>query len=202
MEMPESKQQQPTADVCEATLWYLRSKAKHLPKAEVHEFARWLRRSPENASALLQIAAIERSAGPFDRAAPLGIPERRALSLIYYKHVKRQYLYPKFGLLTIALGSVAAWMFLQDPRPLKIALVAVACFVLMLVRERVLRYRVKHGYFGGTESEVRDFVKFIAAYRGDIDFTDQGGKRRPSLVPEPSDRASSAASAPSGVVPK
>jgi len=200
MEMPESKQQQPTADVCEATLWYLRSKAKRLPKAEVHEFARWLRRSPENASALLQIAAVERSAAPSDRVAPLGLPERRALSLIYYKHVKRQYLYPKFGLLTIALGGVAGWMFLDDLAPLKIAAVAVLCFVLMLAREAVLRYRVERGYFGGTESEVRDFVKFIAARRGDIDFTGQGGKRRPSLVPEPSKTASSATSAATGVV--
>src|SRR5687767_15999921 len=60
MEMPEGKQQPPKADLHEAVLWYLRSKAKHLPTEEMHEFVSWLRRSPANASALLRIAEEDR----------------------------------------------------------------------------------------------------------------------------------------------
>jgi hypothetical protein len=193
MDMPEGKLPQPKAEVCEAALWYVRWAGRHPPTEEMHEFRSWLRRSPENVAAVLQLATMDRQAIPqrmldrvlrLDPAGPLA-SSKRALSLTYYKHIKRQYLYPKIGLLTVAVGGVAGWMFLDDVRPLKIAAVAVVCFLLLLVREAVLRFRVENGYFGGTESEVRDFVKFIIGRRGDIDFTDQGGKRRPSLVPEP-----------------
>jgi hypothetical protein len=217
MEMPEGKQQPPKADLHEAVLWYLRSKAKQLPTEEMHEFVSWLRRSPANASALLRIAEEDRRVVPrrhwmgrFNRALGRVLrrgradssesSKHRALSLSYYKHVRRQSLYPKIGLLFVTLSGVSGWMFLDDVRPLKIGAVALACFLLMLVREFVLRLRIEKGYFGGTESEVREFVAFIRACRDDIDFTDEGGKRRPSLVPEPPAPKSgtSAASAPTG----
>lgn len=195
MEMPEGKQRQPNAEVCEAALWYLRSKAKELSPDEMREFWRWVQGSPKNLATLLQFADID------PRVIPR-IELTHALSLTYYKHVKRQTLYPKIGLIAVALCGVACWMFLDDLRPLKIAAVAVACFLLMLVREAVLRFRVENGYFGGTESEVRDFLEFITKRRGEIDFTDQGGKRRPALVPEPPPPNSdtSAAAAPTGVL--
>ena len=124
----------------------------------------------------------------------------RTLSLSYLKHVKRRHLLPKIGLLAVALCGRAGWMFLQDVRPLKIAAVCGVCFLLLLVREAVIGFRVMKGFFGSTESEVRDFVKFIASHRGDIDFTDAGGKRRPSLVPEPAELTS--APNATGVLPE
>jgi len=217
MEIPEGKQRQSNADLYEAALWYLRSKAKDLPTEEMQEFASWLQRSPENASALLRIAEVEgcviprRRAGRFKQivARALGLElahtqttsKHRALSLSYYKHMRQKSQYPKIGLLLVALCGVGTWMFLGDARPAKIAVVAFACFALLMIREAVVRFRVEHGYFGNTESEVRDFVKYIVARRGDIDFTDQGGKRRPSLVPEPRpDSATPTTPAPSGVL--
>lgn len=217
MEMPEGKQQPPKADLHEAVLWYLRSKAQHLPTEEMHEFVSWLRRSPANAAALLRIAEEDRRVVPRrqgrytrvlrrvlrrGRAESSGSAKRRALSLSYYNHVRRQSLYPKIGLLVVTLCGVCGWMFLDDVRPAKIAAVAFGCFLLMMIREFVLRLRIEKGYFGGTESEVRDFVAFITACRDDIDFTDEGGKRRPTLVPEPSSPKSgtSAASAPTGAL--
>lgn len=214
MEMPEGKQRQPNADLYEAALWYLRSKAKDLPTEEMQEFASWLRRSPENASALLRIAEVEGCVIPHRRAGrvkqilarALGLEiaisqamsKHRALSLSYYKHVRQKSRYPKIGLLVVALCGVGAWMFLGDTRPAKIAAVAIACFVLLMIREAVVRFRVEQGYFGSTESEVRDFVRYVVARRTDINFTDQGGKRRPSLVPEP--RPDSATPASTGVL--
>src|SRR5687768_14224696 len=56
MAIPDGKQRQPDADLSEAMIWYMRSKAKHLPAEEMREFERWLHRAPENASALLSIA--------------------------------------------------------------------------------------------------------------------------------------------------
>lgn len=188
MEMPEGKQRQPNA-LHEAAIWYLRSMAKHLSSNEREELASWLRQSPEHASAFFLIRRV------VQRAKPRRATKHRALSLIYYKHVKQRSLYPKIGLLAIAVCGAAAWMFLDDARPLKIGVFAFACFLALVLRDVVVGFRVANGYFGSTESEVRDFIKFITAHRGDIDFTDSGGKRRPSLVPE------SAQSAPTPAEP-
>jgi hypothetical protein len=218
MEMPDGKQRQPRADLSEAALWYLRSKAKHLPTEEIQEFASWLRRSPENASALLSIATRDhqrhfrrRATITFkqalmhvlrmDRANSHAHTQHRTLSYRYFDHVKRKYFLPKLALLAVCACGVAGWIFLQDVRLLKIAIVAFVGFLLLMIREAVIGFRVVSGYFGSTESEVRDFVKFITAHGGEIDFTDQGGERQPSLVQEPpSDSKASTASAPTGAL--
>lgn len=214
MEMPDGKERQPAVDISEAALWFLRSKAKYLQADEMQEFSSWLRRSPENAAALLTLAKMDRRVVPrrrstsrfkqaltgwlrWERAETQTTTKHRALSLSYLKHVRQKHFLPKIGLLAVAVCGVAGWMFLGDVRPLKIAVVSFVCFLLLMVREAVIGFRVMNGYFGSTESEVRDFVEFIAAHRGDIDFTDQGGRRRPSLVPEPPQTNS--APAPTGV---
>lgn len=176
--MPDGKQRQPSADLCEAALWYLRSKAKYLPTEEMQEFSSWLRRSPENASALLLIAtrdhrrAYRQSATNRFKQALVCVlrrdrvqsrAEHRSLARRYFDHVKRKYLLPKIGLLAVAACGVAGWMFLDDVRSLQIAAVAFVGLVLLMIKEAVIGLRVVSGYFGSTESEVRELIKFIAA---------------------------------------
>jgi ferric-dicitrate binding protein FerR (iron transport regulator) len=179
MEMPGGKQRQSNADLSEAALWYVRSKAKYLPTDEIRELASWLRRSPENASALLAIATrdhqrisgqsathrlkqavacVLRGARAKSQAA-----EHRALAHRYFDHVKRKYLLPKRGLCVIATVGLAAWMFLDDVRSLQIAAAAFAGFLLLKVKEAVIGFRIVSGYFGTTETEARDLIEFIQA---------------------------------------
>ncbi len=217
MEMPEGKQQRPNA-LHEAVLWYLRSAGKSLSASEQDELESWLRRSPENVSAFFLTRAVvrrtirhRRSKGRIERilarvlhldgSATFASLKQRALSSSYYTHVNQQSVFPKIGLNGMALCGVVTWLFLDDVRPLKMAAVAFACFVLLKAREAVIGFRVAQGYFGSTESEVRDFVKFIVAHRRDIDFTDQGGKRRPSLVPNPA-QTGSGLTAHTGALPE
>lgn len=199
----------------------MRSKAKHLPAEEMREFESWLRRSPENASALLSIAARDRHGKSRHRStnrlkrvlrqvlrqdsrASEASAERGAISKDYFKHLRKKYLLPKIALLATALCGVAGYLFLQDDRLLQVSGIAFGCFSLLWIREVVVGLRIKHGYFGSTESEVRDFVTYISRYRDEIDFTDEGGKRRPALVPEPRlpHSTTSASSAPTGVLPE
>lgn len=187
--MPEGKQRPPNA-LHEAAIWYLRSMAKHLPSSERDELASWLRQSPEHASAFYLISRVVR------RARPRRASAHHTLSQSYYKHVKRQYLYPKIGLLAIALCGVAGGMFLGEARLWQVGAFAFACWGALKLREWVVSYRIEKGYFGSMESEVRDFIEFIATHRRDIDFTGQGGRRRPALVPESSQSASAAPAAP------
>jgi ferric-dicitrate binding protein FerR (iron transport regulator) len=180
MEMPDGKQRHSNADVSEAALWYVRSKAKYLPTDEVRQFASWLRRSPENASALLAIATRDRQrlSGQNathrlkqalvcvlrkDRAKSQARVEHRALAYRYFDHVKRKYLFPKLGLLAVALCGVAGWMLVDDVRSLKIAAAAFAGFVLLKIKEAVIGFRIVSGYFGTNETEARDLIKFIQA---------------------------------------
>lgn len=214
MAMPDGKQRRPEADLSEAIIWYMRSKAKHLPAEEMREFESWLHGSPENAAALLTLAEREhhitarrRSTSKLtqararlllmDRPGSQISTEHSAISHDYFRHLKRKYLLPKIGLLAATVCGVAGWMFLLDTRLLKVAAVAFGCFLLVMIREAVVGYRVANGYFGTTESEVRDFIKFITAHRDRIDFTDEGGTRRPGLVPEPQQPGSAASAAPS-----
>lgn len=198
MEMPDGKRRQPDAD-SEAMIWYMRSKAKHLPAEEMREFERWLHGAPENASALLAIA--ERDRRVISRV-PSADSKQQSISYEYLRHLKKQYFLPKMGLLAATLCGVAGWIFLQDLRLLKLAAVSFGCFALLIIREFVVGFRIASGYFGSTESEVRDFIQFITAHRHDIDFTDDSGKRRPALVadsPAP-DSTPSAASSPTGAL--
>ena len=100
MEMPDGKQRQPDVDLSEAVIWYMRSKAKHLPVEEMHEFESWLQRSPENATVLLTLAEREHRV----------TARRRSASRL--RRVPA-YLLAKIGLLAAALCAVAGWMFLH-----------------------------------------------------------------------------------------
>lgn len=189
MEIPDGKQKQPDADLSEAMIWYMRSKAKRLAAAEMREFESWLHRAPENASALLTIAEREhhatshrRSTSRLNRArvrierlnrvASQASTKLGAISQDYLRHLKKRYFWPKLGLLTATACSAAGWLIYQDTRLLKIGTVAFVCFLLLTIREAVVGFRIANGYFGTTESEVRDFISFVGAHRNDIDFTD------------------------------
>jgi hypothetical protein len=180
MEMPDGKQRQPAADLSEAALWYVRSKAKYLPTQEIHEFSNWLRRSPQNASAWTSIATRDKhrfargsATNRFKQALLLGIDrgesqtEHRGLSHRYLDHLKRKYLWPKLGLFAVAGCGLAGGLFLDDARSMKIAAAALVGLVLLKVKEIVVGFRIVSGYFGSTESEVRDFLQFITAHYGD-----------------------------------
>lgn len=193
MEMPDGKQRHPNADLSEAALWYVRSKAKDLPTQEIHEFSSWLRRSPQNASAWLSIATRDRqrisgvSARSRLKQALLRVlgtdrgksqTGRNSLSHRYLDHLKRKYLFAKLGLIAVAMCGLGGWMFLDDVRSAKIAAAALVGFLLLKVKEVVVGFRVVSGYFGSTESEVREVLKYITARYGD----DTGQKEESALT--------------------
>lgn len=182
MEMLDGKQRLPNADLSEAALWYVRSKAKYLPTEEIHEFSSWLRRSPHNASAWLSIATRDHqrisrvsARSRFKQALVrvLGTnraksqTERSSLSHRYLEHLKRKYLSAKLGLIAVAACGLGGWMFLEDVRSAKIGAAALVGFLLLKLKEIVVGFRVVSGYFGSTESEVRDFLQYITAHYGD-----------------------------------
>lgn len=49
---------------------------------------------------------------------------------------------------------------------------------LLLIREKLVQFRVNSGFYGQNESEAREIINFILSNSNDIDFTD-GGKKKP-----------------------
>jgi hypothetical protein len=191
----------------EAAYWYLRSIDEKLSLAEKREFVCWLRRSPANISELLQISKFatrnDRVVFRFLRTRPdaqHGRSRKLALSLTYFSHLKRQHLYSKLMLLSVALCTIVVGFIVESTRSLSLAGISLACFALLSIKELLVGYRVSKGFFGSTESEARDLVQFIIDNANEIDFTDGDGKRRPPLVTEPQHSVISGQPAPGGVL--
>lgn len=55
---------------------------------------------------------------------------------------------------------------------------------LLLLKEFIIGFRIKKGFFGSTREEARTLVDFIFQHSEDIDFTDGNGKLRKALLPE------------------
>lgn len=109
----------------------------------------------------------------------------RTLSECYLDDVKRRSRYPKILLLSFAALAAGTSLIMKDLRYLGPAGMSVTFFLLMVLREAVLTVRVRRGFFGSVESEVRDLIRFIVENADNSDFTDEGGRRRPIWVREP-----------------
>ena len=55
---------------------------------------------------------------------------------------------------------------------------------LLFLKEALLEYRIRNGYFGTNRSEARELIEFLVKNSDDIDFTDGSGKLRRALEPE------------------
>jgi hypothetical protein len=193
----------------EAVYWYVRATQGDLSLADSRKLMYWLRRSPENISEMLRISDVSRSLckvldihavhfGParrHDRITSRFLRLRSearhrnsrkiALSLTYFSHLRRQHVYSKLTLLSVALCAVGLGLILENTQSLSLAGISLASLALLIIKEFVVGYRVSKGFFGSTESEARDLVQFIMENANEIDFTDGDGKRRPPLVTEP-----------------
>lgn len=50
--------------------------------------------------------------------------------------------------------------------------------LLIIIKDKVISYRLRNGLFGKNESEAREIIHFILENRNDIDFTDGGNSKR------------------------
>ncbi len=64
---------------------------------------------------------------------------------------------------------------------------AAAFFLLVVLKEVVVGYRVSRGFFGRTDSEARTLIRFLVEQSDHIDFDDFNGRRRPAFEPAPPD---------------
>lgn len=62
--------------------------------------------------------------------------------------------------------------------------VPLVLYLLLLLRDVVLQYRITHGLFGSNEYEAHALIEFLLENADKTDFTDGTGKLKPIFLPE------------------
>ena len=103
-----------------------------------------------------------------------------------------------FVLLPVLAALTVASVMTKDQRMISVACV-VAVFVLAAhARQAVFRWRVVHGYFGSSEHEVRELLRFALTHPFPGDFFDGGSMLPAFAVGERPETATTWANDPSG----
>jgi hypothetical protein len=79
-----------------------------------------------------------------------------------------------------------------EMRAASVVFILAACLGLTLLKEFVVEVRIWMGWFGTTEWEARELVRFFLRNAADADLFDDDGKRRRVLLPEPPEGRQSA----------
>lgn len=118
------------------------------------------------------------------RRLPSGVLKKNnaAISLTYLAYLRKLNSFPKLALSVTAGLSAVCHIWYPDLQILPIALVCIVFLVLIMVREAVIEFRVRMGYFGTQRSEAREIIKFMLVNADNMDFTDDGGGPRKTLL--------------------
>lgn len=111
-------------------------------------------------------------------------PKEVAISLTYLGHLRRSSASTKIALALAASFGAVAHLRYPDLSLLPIALVCTSILALILLKEMIVEFRVRRGYFGTTRSEAKDLIAFMIANARDIDFHDDSGTLRKALIPQ------------------
>jgi hypothetical protein len=130
-------------------------------------------------------------------------PKEVAISLTYLNHLKRSSASTKAALAITSLMGVVVHLRLRhtDPTFLSVAMACTVTLALIQLKETLLEYRVRKGYFGTTRSEAKALIAFMVTNAKDIDFHDDSGSLRKALTPEKGNAAGSSSIVAPGQVP-
>ncbi|RWX48247.1 hypothetical protein VT98_11713 [Candidatus Electrothrix communis] len=107
-----------------------------------------------------------------------------ALSLTYLRHSKRNNTKLKLILfLCTGIFFGLSWKFPQINLSI-LPFVLLAFLSLLIVKERLVEYRIRKGLFGTNRTETKALIDFIIKNSDDIDFNDSNGNLRRALLPE------------------
>lgn len=105
-----------------------------------------------------------------------------AVSSTYLEHFRRDNRRAK-----LALGGLSLLLLVASVTSFPAAFPAVGlCFASLAavtLKEMIVGYRVTHGLFGNTTSEIRALLRFLIKNAAIIDFDGRNGKQRPIFEP-------------------
>lgn len=121
-----------------------------------------------------------------------------ALSLIYLMHMRRKDSIVKMVL--SFFGVLAASFQIKWPEMalLSIAFASTGVLALIVLKEFVVEFRIRKGYFGNNRSEAKAVINFMRENSDDIDFHDDSGNLKKALFSVESEYSASGERALSG----
>lgn len=121
----------------------------------------------------------------------------RAVSSTYLEHYRKDNRPAKATLsgLSILLLVTSTTIY---PAAIPAAALCIASLAALALKESLVSYRITHGLFGSTTSEIRALLRFLIRNAANIDFDDRNGKRRP--VFEPPARRAECETNPAGAI--
>lgn len=107
-----------------------------------------------------------------------------ALSVTFLNQVREQTARAR-TFLFIAVAGLLILTYAFDFAPMSNAIyVPLGLYLLLLIKDAVLHYRVTHGLFGTNAYEARVMIDFLLENADKTDFTDGGGKLKQAFLPE------------------
>jgi hypothetical protein len=107
-----------------------------------------------------------------------------AISLIYFRNLKKKHANIKKYLAYFLVVLIFLSLKYSDAQLIRISSIPVVFFGLLVLKERVVQFRIQKGLFGTNRIEARALIVFMVQNAEDIDFTDSSGKLRRILLPE------------------
>ena len=129
------------------------------------------------ARTILLLRRVRKSIGMKGRSKEI------AISVTYLNHLRRRNGATKATLALAGLLSAGAQIHYPDFQLLPIAIVCTVVLSLITLKEVLIEYRVREGFFGTTRSEAKELIAFMVNHAKDIDFHDDNGTLRQALIP-------------------
>lgn len=114
-----------------------------------------------------------------------GNNKNSAISMVYLSYVKSRYIKIVFSMLFMALIIEFAFILLDINLSLHFFnLSLVGLSIVLMFRLKLLTLRVVNGVFGTHYKEAKELLLFIIRNSDEVDFTDDNGKPKRTLLPE------------------
>jgi hypothetical protein len=112
-----------------------------------------------------------------------------ALSVSFLDHYRGKNASVRWLLASCAFALLLGSRVFQGALLLELSAVSLAVLTLIVVKESILEYRIRNGYFGNNRAEAKEMIAFLVENSADIDFTDGGGRLRRILIDEEQGKA-------------
>lgn len=107
-----------------------------------------------------------------------------AISLTYLFNLKKKNRLTKILLVLCGITLALLNNYYSEWNLLKLSMICIATWGLIVLKETIVEFRIRKGWFGTNKYEAKVLINFLIKNSDDIDFTDGNGKLKRTLFPD------------------
>lgn len=107
-----------------------------------------------------------------------------AISLTYLFNLKKKNRLTKILLVLCGITLALLNNYYSEWNLLKLSMICIATWGLIVLKETIVEFRIRKGWFGTNKYEAKVLINFLIKNSNDIDFTDGNGKLKRTLFPD------------------